>query len=130
MNNKSYSGKLKSVAALAMACGMFLCACDTAPSETGTLTSGTAETETTATTSDSSEITDSSETATTAATTTETTPSETELFDPEEIDLTAETTIDPDRNIGYGSYGFMMGNLEFHSQNDISMLIEPEDPTI
>ena len=130
MNNKSNSGKLKSVAALAMACGMFLCACDAAPSETGTLTSGTAETETTATTSDSSEITDSSETTTTAATTTETTPSETEFFDPEEIDLTAETTIDPDRNIGYGSYGFMMGNLEFHSQNDISMLIEPEDPTI
>jgi hypothetical protein len=130
VNNKSNSGKLRSVAALAMACGMLLCACDTAPSETGTITSDTTETETTVTTSDSSEFTESSETTTTATTTTETTPSETEFFDPEEVDLTAETTIDPDRNIGYGSYGFMIGNLEFHSQNDISMLIEPEDPTI
>ena len=133
MNKRLNSRKLRSLAALAMATGMLLCACDTAPSETAALTSDTTESETTATASETSETTtERSETTTTAATTTtETTPSETtEMFNPEDVDLTAETTIDPDRNIGYGSYGFMMGNLEFHTQNDVSMLIEPEDPTI
>ncbi len=131
MNNRLNSGKLRSLAALAMATGMLMCACDTVPSETAAVitsdTAGTVESETTALSSDTSETTTESSETTII---TETTPSETEFFDPDNIDLTAETTIDPDRNIGYGSYGFMMGNLEFHTRNDVSMLIEPEDPTI
>ena len=34
------------------------------------------------------------------------------------------------RDIGYGSYGFLIGDLRVHSQNDISMLIEQEDATV
>ena len=133
MNNRSNSGKLRSLAALAMAAGMVLCACDTAPSSSETADTTTAETTTSEAATESSASSDtesSATTTTTTTTTTETTPSETEMFNSEDLDLTAETTIDPDRNIGYGSYGFMMGNLEFHTQNDVSMLIEPEDPTI
>lgn len=140
VNRMANSFKIRSVAALAVAMSIFLCACDPASAESASVPSDTAAPS--EMTSESSEITTESETSgtsaadTTASATTSTSAAtesqESEItdFDPQDIDLTSETTIDPDRNLGYGSYGFMMGNLEFHSQTDISMLLEPEDATI
>lgn len=134
VNRMANSFKIRSLAALAVAMGMFLCACDPASTESATLPyDNSAPSETTSDTSESTtEAETSATTAATTATSATTEPAESEIttFDPQDIDLTSETTIDPDRNLGYGSYGFMMGNLEFHSQTDISMLLEPEDSTI
>ena len=135
VNRKANSFKIRSFAVLAVAMGMFLCACDPASAESTALPSDTTPvSETTLDTSETAPESAASDTSatttTTTTTTTETTASEITTFDPQDIDLTSETTIDPDRNLGYGSYGFMMGNLEFHSQTDVSMLIEQEDATI
>lgn len=133
VNRKANSFKIRSFAVLAVAMGMFLCACDPASAESTALPSDTTPvSETTQDTSETAPESAASDTSATTTTSATTVPTESEIttFDPQDIDLTSETTIDPDRNLGYGSYGFMMGNLEFHSQTDVSMLIEQEDATI
>lgn len=46
-------------------------------------------------------------------------------------ETTAEPTfIDSDMEVGDGSYAFMIGNLKLHSNNDISMLVKPEDGSV
>lgn len=41
-----------------------------------------------------------------------------------------EPAVLTDTDVGSGSYGFQKGPVRFHSRNDISMMIEPEDATI
>ena len=121
---------------MAVLSGSLLCACTPAATETPS--------------SDSSEVTSeitSSETTTetTAApttTTTETAETSGETSgedewteDTEETEETSdteplETSIVNNADIGYGPYGFMIGDVRLHSQNDVSMLITPEDSTI
>lgn len=46
-------------------------------------------------------------------------------------ETTAEPTfIDSDMEVGDGSYAFMIGSLKLHSNNDISMLVKPEDGSV
>ncbi|MBQ1246885.1 MAG: hypothetical protein IIX95_02515 [Clostridiales bacterium] len=124
------------VIAMAVLSGSLLCACTPAATETPS--------------SDSSEVTSeitSSETTTettAAPTTTTTVTAETSgetsgedewTEDTEETEETSdteplETSIVNNTDIGYGPYGFMIGDVRFHSQNDVSMLITPEDSTI
>lgn len=124
------------VIAMAVLSGSLLCACTPAATETSS--------------SDSSEVTSeitSSETTTettAAPTTTTTVTAETSgetsgedewTEDTEETKETSdteplETSIVNNADIGYGPYGFMIGDVRFHSQNDVSMLITPEDSTI
>lgn len=124
------------VIAMAVLSGSLLCACTPAATETPS--------------SDSSEVTSeitSSETTTettAAPTTTTTVTAETSgetsgedewTEDTEETEETSdteplETSIVNNADIGYGPYGFMIGDVRFHSQNDVSMLITPEDSTI
>ena len=114
------SAKNKGIIAALIITGLILGGCEAAPSETSEITETSVQTETT-------ETSGTTEAPQTVATT-ETTAAATESFgDTGEV---AETTIDPDRNLGYGSYGFMIGDLEFHSQSDISMLVMAEDPTV
>ena len=116
----------KKIITAAIISGLILSGCEAAPSETSEVAVTTIETTT-------SETTETSETTTETVATAETTPALSESTeDTEESDTLPsgdETTIDPNRNVGYGSYGFMIGDLEFHSQNDISMLVQAEDPT-
>lgn len=115
--------KFKKLAALALLAGVFMCACDTVPSDT----SIPSVTETSAATSTTTAATTTSET-TASETTTEATTTTTI-----EITTAVETSVlidDTSRDIGYGSYGFQIGDLRFHSQNDISMMLQMEDATI
>ena len=117
------SAKNKSIIAALIITGLILGGCEAAPSETSEITETSVQTESSETT-ETSETTEVTETVATTAT------SATETEESETLPSGEETTIDPDRNVGYGSYGFMIGDLEFHSQSDISMLVMAEDPTV
>ena len=119
----------RSVIALVLLASAFLGACDTAATDT----SGTSETipvtETTIETSVTTETTETTAATTTTMESSETGEDETEDSGSEEGDSTEETT-EESRDIGYGSYGFLIGDMRFHSQNDISMMIEPENAEV
>ena len=120
--------KIRSFIAAAIVPGMLFCACTAQPSDVSSPGS-------------ESKITSEADTSLTSATTEETSVT-TETSRSSETSLTtANETSDPSNeetssgeplitDIGYGSYGFMMGNLRLHSKNDISMLIKPEDATV
>ena len=112
--------KVKKLAALALLASVFMCACDTVPSDTTaaslTETSATASETTTAATTTSETTTEATTTTTTVETTT--------------AIVTSVLIDDTSRDIGYGSYGFQIGDLRFHSQNDISMMLQMEDATV
>ena len=126
---------LKSAMAVIILSGVFVSACDTLPSDMASqssteLTSDiTVPSETTTAASGSSETSE-----TTIETTTETTV---ETSSASSSDDSGKTVMPSDesadvtgKDVGYGSYGFLRGDIRFHSQNDISMMIEPEDTTI
>lgn len=134
MDRKVKLVNLKSALALIILSGVLVSACDTLPSDTASQSSTEPAQETTVlpeSTTTTSESTETSET------TTETTSETTVTSDNSSADDTVEDTLPSeesaegtDTDVGYGSYGFLRGNIRFHSQNDISMMIEPEDATI
>ena len=103
--------KVKKLAALALLASVFMCACDTVPSDTTTASSS----ETSVTTSETTTATTTTSETTTEATTTTTTVETTTAV------VTSVLIDDTSRDIGYGSYGF---------QNDISMMLQMEDATV
>ena len=125
MARKAGSGKYKPLIAMTLLSGMLLCACDTAVTDTSSLSSETTViTETTTETSATSATTTATETSeTTESSTTATIEETTEV-------PTSVVLIEDDRDIGYGPYGFLIGDLRFHSQNDISMMLQQEDATV
>lgn len=129
MSHKKISGKASSLIALLLAAGSLLSACDTVPASGSSVSESTSDTvQTVITVTETSEaLTEATET-TAEETTEETEPSVTE--DAEDPESTGDTEDEENRDIGYGSYGFLIGDLRVHSQNDISMLIEQEDATV
>lgn len=123
------SAKNKSIIAALLITGLVLGGCNTAPSDTSEITESSIQTEVSET-AETSETTEVTETAETTKTTTASSESSEDTEDTDILPSGEETTIDPNRNVGYGSYGFMIGDLEFHSQSDISMLVQAEDPTV
>ena len=140
MGIKMDSNRKKNIIVSLVIAGMLLSGCDTAATDT---TVGT-ETTSQSVTSETAEISETTEETATASTTessstTETTETSEEDAQEESLEETEEssdeetqsvTSVEDGRNIGYGSYGFMIGDLEFHSYNDISMFVKPEDTTI
>ena len=128
MVRKKLSVRKKSLLALALLASVLLGACDTAPADTSLETFEI--TETTQITETAIATTETTEATTTATETSEeeTEPSETDEGSDEES--SEETTEEPSRDIGYGPYGFLIGEMTFHSQNDISMMIEQEDAAV
>jgi len=126
MFHKSSSSLISSLTALIILSGILLCACDTpAAGSSSAETSGPAE-ETTVPSETTAETTDITETAVISQTT-ETTVTETSA---EESSVQEDIPEASDTDVGYGSYGFLRGSVRFHSQNDISMMLEQEDATI
>lgn len=128
--NKSVFPLIGSLTALIIVSGMLLCACDTAAA-------GTSSQETCAQTAETMPVTAASEETviSTESSMTEETSAATKAVNVTEIEESeAETSEAPaevsETEIGYGPYGFQRGNVRFHSQNDISMMIGAEDPTI
>ena len=116
--------------ALIILSGLFMSSCSI-PSDT-TSQSSEASSETMAATETTVETSSSSETVETTVATTvtsDTSASDTDLSDPD-TSSSDESSEETDSDIGYGSYGFQRGDKRLHSQNDISMMIEPEDTTI
>ena len=128
------------VIAMAVLSGSLLCACT--PATTETPSSGSSEVTSEITASETTTETTEAPTTTTTSETPESSDEETsedtewtEETEDEETEETTETepletSIVNNSDIGYGPYGFMIGDVRFHSQNDISMLITPEDNTI
>ena len=127
------------VIAMAILSGSLLSACT--PAATETPSSGSSEMTSEITTSETTTETTAAPTTTTtqtSATSEEETSEETEWAEETEDEETGETeetepvetSMVNNSDIGYGPYGFMVGDVRFHSQNDISMLITPEDSTI
>ena len=128
MSHKKISGKASSLIALLLAAGSLLSACDTASSGSSVSESTSDTVQTVITVTETSEaLTEATET-TAEETAEETEPSVTE--DAEDPESTGDAEDEENRDIGYGSYGFLIGDLRVHSQNDISMLIEQEDATV
>ena len=128
MSHKKISGKASSLIALLLAAGSLLSACDTASSGSSVSESTSDTVQTVITVTETSEaLTEATET-TAEETAEETEPSVTE--DAEDPESTGDSEDEENRDIGYGSYGFLIGDLRVHSQNDISMLIEQEDATV
>ena len=139
MDRKVKLVNLKSALALMILSGVLVSACDILPSDTASQSSAELTQETTVlpetTTTTAPESSETSETTT--ETTAETTAESTVTSDTSSSDDSGEDTLPSDESaegtdtdVGYGSYGFLRGNIRFHSQNDISMMIEPEDATI
>ena len=123
------------VIAMAVLSGSLLSACT--PAATETPSSGSTEVTSEITTSETTTETTAAPTTTTTTTETSEETSEADEWteDTEETEETSdteplETSIVNNADIGYGPYGFMIGDVRFHSQNDVSMLITPEDSTI
>ncbi len=129
MSHKKISGKASSLIALLLAAGSLLSACDAVPASESSVSESTSDTvQTVITVTETSEaLTEATET-TAEETAEETEPSVTE--DAEDPESTGDAEDEENRDIGYGSYGFLIGDLRVHSQNDISMLIEQEDATV
>ena len=128
MSHKKISGKASSLIALLLAAGSLLSACDTASSGSSVSESTSDTVQTVITVTETSEaLTEATET-TAEETAEETEPSVTE--DAEDPESTGDAEDEENRDIGYGSYGFLIGDLRVHSKNDISMLIEQEDATV
>lgn len=129
MSHKKISGKASSLIALLLAAGSLLSACDAVPALESSVSESTSDTvQTVITVTETSEaLTEATET-TAEETAEETEPSVTE--DAEDPESTGDAEDEENRDIGYGSYGFLIGDLRVHSQNDISMLIEQEDATV
>lgn len=128
MSHKKISGKAVSLIALLLAAGSLLSACDAASSGSSVSEESSETAQTVITVTETSEaLTEATET-TAEETTEETEPSVTE--DAEDPESTGDAEDEENRDIGYGSYGFLIGDLRVHSQNDISMLIEQEDATV
>ena len=128
MSHKKISGKASSLIALLLAAGSLLSACDTASSGSSVSESTSDTVQTVITVTETSEaLTEATET-TAEETAEETEPSVTE--DAKDPESTGDAEDEENRDIGYGSYGFLIGDLRVHSQNDISMLIEQEDATV
>ena len=129
------------VIAMAVLSASLLCACDPAATEIPSSGSSEITSETTPASETTTETTGTSTTTTTTQTseTTEESSEDTDWIedteDAEETEETeetepVETSMVNNSDIGYGPYGFMVGDVRFHSQNDVSMLITPEDSTI
>ena len=129
MSHKKISGKASSLIALLLAAGSLLSACDTVPVSESSVSEATSDTIQTVitVTETSAALTEATETTVTE-TSEETASSVTE--DAEDPESTGDSEDEENRDIGYGSYGFLIGDLRVHSQNDISMLIEQEDATV
>ncbi len=127
--NKSVFPLIGSLTALIIISGMLLCACDTAAG-TSSQETGADLTETTVITETSEEPVTSTEPSVTPETSA-TTETVTDTGIEESVAETSEASAEvSETEIGYGPYGFQRGNVRFHSQNDISMMIGAEDPTI
>lgn len=129
--------QIKSAIALAILSGMLLSACESAPSETPSQSTAEVTTETTpvSETTEGTTVTSATTSQTTETTGEETSEETDDTEDTEETEETEETkpsgtSAENNTDVGYGSYGFMVGDLRFHSQNDLSMMIDPEDSTI
>ena len=111
--------------------GMLLCACSTDPSGSSAMESESPAESTDAVSSVNSETAPSSSATETESVTEETAQSAApdETTAPEETS-SAEYDESSITDIGYGSYGFMLGDLRLHSKNDVSMIIQPEDATV
>ena len=129
MFNMNRTSLISSLAALIILSGMVFCACDTAATGTSSQDTAGQTTETLIQSETSEETSGSSETSETTPAVT--TAAETESSSEESSEASSEETKDlTDTDIGYGPYGFQRGSVRFHSQNDISMMIEAEDPTV
>lgn len=128
--NKSVFPLIGSLTALIIISGMLFCACDITAAATSSQETSAQITETTLITELSAEQVISTEPS---ATTEESATTET-VIDTGNEESEAETSGSSaevsETEIGYGPYGFQRGNVRFHSQNDISMMIGAEDPTI
>lgn len=125
---KNRSNLVKSLIVPALVLGVLLSGCNTEATDTSM------ESTESLLSSETSETTAETTAPTTSETTTEaTTESTSDESDPESTDdesSTDETSEETQRDIGYGSYGFLIGELRFHSKNDISMMIQQEDATV
>ncbi len=120
--------RIRSFIAAAIVPGLLFCACNSQPegsSVSGSESEISSASDTSVTSDTAEETSVTTETSTTTATSV-TTAEETSA--PSNGETSSGEPLITD--IGYGSYGFMMGNLRLHSQNDISMLIQPEDATV
>ena len=130
---KRRSNLIKSLIVPALVMGVLLSGCEKSAADTSVESSAseTSVTETAAPTT--SETTAETTMKTTIATTAETTAEETSGESDSSSDdesSTDETSEETQRDIGYGSYGFLIGDMRFHSKNDISMMITQEDATV
>ena len=125
--NKSVFPLIGSLTALIILSGLVLCACDTASAGTSSPETSEQTTETTARPETAPEPVTSSETSQKPATATVETTVESSESSEEASETYAEIS---ETELGYGSFGFQKGNVRFHSQNDISMMIEAEDSAI
>ena len=134
MSHKKISYRAVSLIALILIAGSFLSACDTATGSEASASEEYPETAQTAitvteTAPETTETTGNTETIPSLITEEKTEPSapDENTADPENTEDTEETET---RDIGYGSYGFLIGDLRVHSQNDISMLVEQGDVSV
>lgn len=124
---------IKPVIALIVLSGMLFSACDSAADTSSSVSSEEISSETSVSSEMTTAVTTASEMTTTQETTSEQTSETTEEStetEETETDIAIETSEGEDIDIGYGSYGFMKDGIRFHSQNDISRLLAPEDSTI
>ena len=135
MYRNAKSSLVSSLAALIAVSGLSLCACYTATAvtddsleETGAEITETASASPAATTvnTEPSESRDTRASVSAVSITTGTSEESSGSAAGNGSDFSAPS----ETEIGYGSFGFQRGNIRFHSQNDISMMIEPEDTTI
>ena len=120
------SNLIKSLIVPALVLGVLLSGCNTSATDASYEST---ETETSAT---ESAAPTTSETTTETATeaTTESTSDESNASSSDDESSADETSEETRRDIGYGSYGFLIGDMRFHSKNDISMMIQQEDATV
>ena len=123
---KNRSSLIKSLIVPALVLGVLLSGCKTAATDAS---SESSETETSVTET-VAPTTSETTTETTTEVTTESTSDESDPSTSDDESSTDETSEEPQRDIGYGSYGFLIGDMRFHSKNDISMMICQEDATV
>ena len=135
MYRNKKSSLISCFAALIIVSGLSVCACsqkahvtDESLPDLSTQVSESVNTEPAAQTElpETSETSEPRDTSASSSVSSETTEESSKNVSGPDIDTLVLTETD----IGTGSYGFQKGKVRFHTQNDISMLIEPEDTTI
>lgn len=130
---------IKPVTALIILSGILFSACNSAVEVSSSVSSEEISSETSAPSEIATSVTTAPEMTTVMETVPEltsgTTEEESGTEEAEDVLETetasaVETSEGEDIDVGYGSYGFMKNGIRFHSRNDISGLLSPEDSTI